>query len=44
MAMSRKDIINKMSKICTVLTNDAAEYIDMLDEYVELYELLMKGE
>ena len=44
MAMSRKDIINKMSKIQTVLTNDDSEFIDMLDEYVELYELLMKGE
>ena len=44
MAMSRKDIMDKMSKIQTALTNDDAEYIDMLDEYVELYELLMKGE
>ena len=44
MAMSRKDIMDKMNQLQTALTNDDAEYIDMLDEYVELYELLMKGE
>ena len=44
MALSRKDIMDKMNQLQTALTNDDAEYIDMLDEYVELYELLMKGE
>ena len=44
MAMSRKDIMDKMKQLQTALTNDDSEFIDMLDEYVELYELLMKGE
>ena len=44
MAINRKDIPDKMQQLQTALTNGDAEYIDMLDEYVELYELLMKGE
>ena len=43
--MTRTKILKRLALLERELTNDVTEYIDMLNEYIELYELLKeKGE
>lgn len=43
--MTTTKIVKRLGVIESELTNGVAEYIDMLNEYIELYELLKeKGE
>ena len=42
--MTTTKIIKRLGVIESELTNDVAEYIEMLDEYIELYEILKQKE
>ena len=45
MKMTITKIVKRLGIIESELTNGVTEYIDMLDEYIKLYELLKeKGE